>query len=39
LIHEGKIIEHDSPENLFSKHQEKDLEGLFIKLTGKEVNV
>ena len=42
MIHEGKIVEHDSPENLFSKHQEKDLEGLFIKLTGKnykEINV
>jgi len=42
MIHEGKIIEHDSPENLFSKHKEKDLEGLFIKLTGKnykEINV
>jgi len=35
LIHDGKIIEHDSPENLFLKHKEKDLEGLFIKLTGK----
>lgn len=35
MIHEGKIIEHDSPGNLFTKHNEKDLEGLFIKLTGK----
>ncbi|MEO6302883.1 MAG: ATP-binding cassette domain-containing protein, partial [Bacteroidia bacterium] len=35
LIHEGKIIEHNSLENLFLKHKEKDLEGLFIKLTGK----
>jgi len=35
LIYERKIIEHDSPENLFLKHQEKNLEGLFIKLTGK----
>lgn len=35
LIYEGKIIDHDSPSNLFLKHQEKDLEGLFIKLTGK----
>lgn len=35
LIHEGRIIEHDSPANLFVKHREKDLEGLFIKLTGK----
>jgi len=35
LIYEGRIIEHDAPENLFLKHHEKDLEGLFIKLTGK----
>ncbi|WP_317898295.1 ABC transporter ATP-binding protein [Aurantibacillus circumpalustris] len=35
LIYEGKIIEHDTLENLFQKHKEKSLEGLFIKLTGK----
>ncbi len=35
LIHEGKIIEYGTPESLFLKHTEKDLEGLFIKLTGK----
>lgn len=35
LIDGGKIIAHNSPEKLFSEHQEKDLEGLFIKLTGK----
>lgn len=35
LIYNGKIIEHDTPENLFTKHNTKDLEALFIKLTGK----
>lgn len=35
LIHEGRIIERDTPETLFLKHGEKDLEGLFIALTGK----
>ncbi|PBQ31183.1 ABC transporter ATP-binding protein [Sphingobacteriaceae bacterium] len=42
MIHEGKLIEQGSPETLFTKHQEKNLEGLFIKLTGKnykELNV
>lgn len=37
LIDGGKIIAHNSPEKLFSEHQEKDLEGLFIKLTGKKL--
>lgn len=35
LMHEGKIIEQGDPLQLFSKHKEKDLEGLFIRLTGK----
>lgn len=35
LINEGKIIVHDSPEQLFEQHQTKNLESLFIKLTGK----
>lgn len=38
LINEGKIIVHDSPEQLFEQHQTKDLESLFIKLTGKNYN-
>jgi len=35
MIDDGRIIEHNTPENLFTKYQEKDLEGLFMKLTGK----
>ncbi|RYY27719.1 MAG: ABC transporter ATP-binding protein, partial [Chitinophagaceae bacterium] len=35
LIDEGKIIVHDSLENLLSKHQQDGLEGLFLSLTGK----
>jgi ABC-2 type transport system ATP-binding protein len=35
MIDHGKIIAHDSTEQLFLKHNEKTLEGLFIKLTGK----
>ena len=35
LIDEGKILVHDTLEQLLLKHQEKNLEGLFIKLTGK----
>lgn len=35
LIDHGKIIAHDSIEKLFLLHHEKNLEGLFIKLTGK----
>ena len=36
MIDEGKIINQDSLENLKNQHQEKGLEGLFLKLTGKE---
>ncbi len=35
LLNEGKIIAHDEPGHLFSAHNTKDLEELFIKLTGK----
>ncbi|MEJ7588069.1 MAG: ABC transporter ATP-binding protein [Ferruginibacter sp.] len=35
LINEGKIIAHDSLENLLLEHSESGLEGLFINLTGK----
>lgn len=36
LIDEGKIIAHDSLDNLETQHHENGLEGLFLKLTGKE---
>jgi ABC-2 type transport system ATP-binding protein len=35
MIDEGKIIVHDSLENLLSNHQQDGLEGLFLSLTGK----
>jgi ABC-2 type transport system ATP-binding protein len=35
LINEGKIIAHDTPEQLFSTYNQKDLESLFISLTSK----
>ena len=35
MIDEGKIIVHDTLENLLSKHQQDGLEGLFLTLTGK----
>ncbi|MHA4842965.1 ABC transporter ATP-binding protein [Flavitalea antarctica] len=35
MIDEGKIIVHDSLENLLSKHKQEGLEGLFLSLTGK----
>lgn len=35
LIDQGNLMAHDSPDRLFLEHGEKDLEGLFIKLTGK----
>jgi ABC-2 type transport system ATP-binding protein len=35
LIDEGKIIAHDSLDNLLEAHEEEGLEGLFINLTGK----
>lgn len=35
LIDEGKILVHDSLDLLLQKHKEENLEGLFIKLTGK----
>ncbi len=35
LIDQGRIIAHDSLENLLKKYGESGLEGLFIKLTGK----
>ena len=36
MIDEGKIIAHDSLDNLIKEHDEQALEGLFLKLTGKE---
>lgn len=36
LIDEGKIIAIDTPGNLLVKHQQANLEGLFIHLTGKQ---
>jgi ABC-2 type transport system ATP-binding protein len=36
MIDEGKIIAHDSLDNLETQHDENGLEGLFLKLTGKE---
>ncbi|CAN5453582.1 ABC transporter ATP-binding protein [soil metagenome] len=35
LIDDGKIIAHDSLENLLAEHRQDGLEGLFINLTGK----
>lgn len=35
ILHEGKILEHDTPENLISRYEQKDLEGLFVRLTEK----
>lgn len=34
LINKGNIIAHDKTQTLFSNHQEKNLEDLFIRLTG-----
>ena len=35
MIDEGKIIAHDSLENLLSEHEQDGLEGLFLNLTGR----
>jgi ABC-2 type transport system ATP-binding protein len=35
LIDEGKIIVHDTLQNLMAAHQQEGLEGLFLNLTGK----
>lgn len=35
LIDHGKIIVHDSLQNLFTQHGEDGLESLYLKLTGK----
>ena len=37
IIDHGKIVDLDSPANLKSKHQELTLEGVFLKVTGKEI--
>jgi len=37
LIEDGKIIAHNTLENLIKEHDEIDLEDLFLKLTGKEI--
>lgn len=36
MIDEGKIIANDTLDNLIKEHDEHALEGLFLKLTGKE---
>lgn len=36
MIDEGRIIVNDSLENLLLKHEQGGLEGLFLKLTGKD---
>ena len=36
LIDEGKIIVHDTLDNLLAAHRQGGLEGLFLKLTGKD---
>ena len=35
LMDQGKILYKDTLENLIREHNEKNLEGLFLKLTGK----
>lgn len=35
MIDDGKILAHDSLDQLLLNHNEKSLEGLFIRLTGK----
>jgi ABC-2 type transport system ATP-binding protein len=37
LIDDGKIIAHDSLDQLLADHKEEGLEGLFINLTGKKL--
>jgi ABC-2 type transport system ATP-binding protein len=37
IIDEGKLIEIGSPEELMEKHQAKNLEEVFLKLTGKKL--
>lgn len=37
IIDHGKIIDLDTPSNLKAKHNEQTLEGVFLKLTGKEI--
>lgn len=37
VIDHGKIIELDTPANLKQKYQETTLEGVFLKITGKEI--
>jgi ABC-2 type transport system ATP-binding protein len=37
IIDQGKIVDLDSPANLKSKYNETSLEGVFLKLTGREI--
>jgi len=37
IIDHGKIVDIDSPENMKQKYSESTLEGVFIKLTGREI--
>lgn len=38
IIDEGRLIELGSPEELMEKHQSKNLEEVFLKLTGKKLS-
>ncbi|MFH1386461.1 MAG: ATP-binding cassette domain-containing protein [bacterium] len=37
IIDHGKIVDLDTPENLKNKNNETTLEGVFLKLTGREI--
>jgi len=37
IIDHGKIVDLDSPARLKEKHKEQTLEGVFLKLTGREI--
>jgi ABC-2 type transport system ATP-binding protein len=37
IIDHGRIVDLDSPANLMSKHDESSLEGVFLKITGREI--
>jgi ABC-2 type transport system ATP-binding protein len=37
IIDHGKIVDLDTPENLKKKHAESTLEGVFLKVTGREI--
>jgi len=35
IMHQGKILDMGSPQELITKHDEKNLESVFLKLTGR----